>query len=91
MTRKTVKNPRVFRVRHLGEPWGAADHPYYGVEITTDAYRSLPDWVQSQIRHSYLSSNDDDAHCQIVMKARDELEALMRFKKLWAALPKRDE
>jgi len=90
MTRKTVKNPQVFRVRQLHQPWRLPDGaPYHSVEITLSAYRSLPDWVQALVRHNVM--DDNARHCRVVVQARDELEALMRFQKLWAGLPKHDE
>ena len=65
------------------ERWG--EKPY-GVYITLKQLRKLPMWVQEHVNWMYC--NENDRHCYVVIGAKDELQAAMRFKKLWAGLPK---
>lgn len=57
------------------------------VVITLKQLRKLPQWVYDQHLH-WEYSVDNNKHCSVIMTAKDELEAAMRFKKLWAALTK---
>jgi hypothetical protein len=59
------------------------------VVITIKQFRKLPEWVQPHINWTY--SVDADDHREIIIQAKDELEAAMRFRKLWAALTKLGE
>lgn len=58
----------------------------YSVYITLKQLRKLPRWVHEHINWMYC--NENDRHCYIVIGAKDELQAAMRFKKLWDGLPK---
>lgn len=55
------------------------------VVITTKQLHKLPKWVRHQHVH-WEYHTDDNRHCDVVIQAKDEIEAYMRFKKLWAAL-----
>jgi hypothetical protein len=90
---KAVKEPRVFNIqRHiiqlLDTPRAKGEWEY-GVEITLSALRSLPDWVLRHIEWEDLGGQP--RHCLVNIVARDELEAMMRFKKLWVGLPKKEQ
>lgn len=55
------------------------------VVITLKQLRKLPEWVYD--RHlQWEYSVDDNEHCEIIIQAKDELQAMMRFNQLWAAL-----
>lgn len=94
---KVVKEPRIFNIqRHdysswLYEPERKGEWQYR-VEISLAALRSLPDWVLYHIEWEDLGGpRDQPRRCVVDIVARDELEAMMRFKKLWAGLPKKEE
>jgi hypothetical protein len=55
------------------------------VIITLKQFRKLPEWVRETHIHWEFSA-DVDAHVEVIIQAKDELEAMMRFNKLWAAL-----
>lgn len=57
----------------------------FHVTITLKQLRKLPMWVQSQIHWLYDPNN---RHCTVVVQADDELQAMTRFNRLWAGLPK---
>lgn len=61
------------------------NHPYgvYNVYITLYQIRKLPSWVTKNL-DVYL--DDDAKHALWRIDAKDELEALMRFRRLWDAL-----
>jgi hypothetical protein len=59
----------------------------FHVLITLKQLRKLPRWVQEQIHWMY---GTDSRHCVVVIGAEDELQASIRFNKLWAGLPKED-
>jgi hypothetical protein len=54
------------------------------VIITAKQLNRLPEWVNPHINWSF--SPDGDSHREIAIEAKDELQAMMRFNKLWAAL-----
>jgi hypothetical protein len=87
---KSVKEPRVFGIRRAAISFWTRDDlkgdHHYEVEIALSAMHSLPLWVRLQI--SWEDLLDSSNRCIVHMPARDELQALIRFKDLWAGLPK---
>jgi hypothetical protein len=61
----------------------------FNVIITLKQLRKVPEWVLINTFWEYSVGNDN--HCEVIIQAKDELEAAMRFKKLWAALTKLGE
>ena len=91
MTRKTVKKPKVISIHKneygwMYDPEAAPPPSSCSVRITLAALRSLPRWVQEHLHWEYIF--DKPKHCALQIQAKDELEAFMRFEKLWAGLPK---
>jgi hypothetical protein len=93
---KVVKQPQIFNIkRHIVQLLDAPRAKgewQYGVEISLAALRSLPDWVLYHIEWEDLGGpRGQPRRCVVDIMARDELEAMMRFKKLWAGLPKKEQ
>jgi hypothetical protein len=63
------------RYRHEGD---------LNVVITAKQFNKLPEWVKPHVDWAY--SGADDNHREITIQAKDELQAMMRFNKLWAAV-----
>lgn len=77
-----AKGPRILGIyahRHCNE----GD---LNVVITAKQFNKLADWVKSHVHWVY--SVDNDNHREVVIEAKDELQAMMRFNQLWAGLPK---
>lgn len=88
---KSVKEPKVISIHKntygwMSDPDEVDPHPSCSVRITLHALRSLPKWVQDHLHWEYVL--DKPKHCALQILANDELEALVRFRKLWAGLPK---
>ena len=88
---KTVKKPKIISIHKnhyawLSDPDEKDPKPSCSVRITLHALRSLPDWVRDHLHWEYVVGNNK--HCALQIQAKDELEAFMRFEKLWAGLPK---
>lgn len=82
-----MKGPRVLAI-HREPDYGGRDldDPLsFHITITIKQLRKLPMWVQSQLHWIY---DTNVRHCVVVIQAKDELEAFIRFNKLWAGLPK---
>lgn len=91
MTRKTVRKPKIISIHKneygwMYDPEDVPPPPSCSVRITLHALRSLPKWVQDHLHWEYVLG--EPRHCALQMQAKDELEAFMRFNKLWDALPK---
>lgn len=82
------KGPRIISVYPEPDYGGRdPDDPRsFHVYITLKQLHKLPRWVREQIHWMYAAMND--RHCAIVIQAEDELQAAIRFNKLWAGLPK---
>lgn len=92
--RKTVKKPKVISIHKneyewMYDPKDAMPPSSCSVRITLHALRSLPSWVQDHLHWEYII--DNNKHCALHIQAKDELEAFMRFEKLWVGLPKGGE
>jgi hypothetical protein len=74
------KGPRILGV--YKSRYGSEDD--LRIIITAKQFRRLPEWVKPHINWMY--SVDDDEHREVVIEAKDELEAALRFNKLWTAL-----
>lgn len=86
------KGPRILSIFETPDFGGGyrEDKPkQFHVTITLKQLRALPDWVQEHLHWSYTYANNK--HCELIIQAKDELEAMMRFKKLWAGLPKKED
>jgi hypothetical protein len=73
------KGPRILRIENErgGDEWS--------VKITFKQLMRLSTWVwRDHLRWQY----DGDHHALVLIQAKDELEAMMRFNQLWAGLPK---
>lgn len=77
-----TKNPKIFSVEKNPYDYSDDGTEFY-VEISLRALRSLPDWVSEHISWQYAPANN---RCRVEIEAKDELEAMMRFRKLWEAL-----
>lgn len=82
-----MKGPRVLGIYREPDYGGQDDDeiPKFHVVITTKQMRKLPRWVQDHIYWHYTPRVE---HVELVMQAKDPLEAFTRFEKLWAGLPK---
>lgn len=80
------KGPRILGIYKLEYDNEDAPNSFH-VLITLKQLRRLPKWVQSQLYWEYTG---DIRHCAVLIEAKDELQAMMRFNKLWAGLPKED-
>jgi hypothetical protein len=58
----------------------------YSVYITLRQLKRLPQWMWDHI--NWVHCHENSTHCYVVISAKDELQAAMRFNKLWAGLPK---
>ena len=72
-----AKPIKVISVREA--PWG----PGCYVTVTKHQFMKLPNWVRDFTPYNYPNNHK---HIEIRVYAKDELEAMMRFQKLWAAL-----
>ena len=85
-----TKGPNILRVQE-GAIWetlryeSRGERPY-SVYITLKQLRKLPPWAQEHLDWVYCAHNN--RHCYVNIGAKDELQAAMRFNKLWAGLPK---
>lgn len=61
----------------------------FQVFFTRHQHDKLPGWVTHSLR--FYDDYDNPRHCYMWVEAKDELQAMMRFEKLWAALPKEEE
>lgn len=91
---KSVKMPKILSISKNDDHWLYDDEhtereSTFSVKITLRALRSLPLWVQAHLHWAYCM--ESNVHCDMQIGANDELEAMLRFKKLWAALPKEGE
>lgn len=79
---KPVKIIKVEKVLHITEPT-------FRVLITKRMYNRLPSWVHHQARaRSYANENHySTPYVYFLVQAKDELEAMMRFRRFWAGLP----
>lgn len=78
-----AKGPRILGIKHW--PW---DHQSeFAVTITTRQANRVPDWVKIHMKEY----DQENGYTDVLIQAKDELEAMMRFKKLWAGLPKKGE
>lgn len=83
-----MKGPRVLGIYKEPDYGGDQDPDYilkFHVIITTKQMRKLPLWVRDHLYWHYTPRAD---HVELVIQAKDELEAFMRFERLWASLPK---
>lgn len=78
----TKKGPRILGIR----PWGAPNA--WAVKITQKQFLRVPEWVHCHLHYFYT---DSPQHVEIISKAKDEIEAAIRFQKMWAGLPKEGE
>lgn len=84
-----VKGPRILGIR----PWanvGGADRKF-AVKITNRQLMRIPEWVRDQFDWYYGDRYNDQTYVEVIIRAKDELEAAMRFQKLWAGLPKEEK
>lgn len=82
-----MKGPKILSI-HPEPDYGGRDPDdplSFHITITLKQLRKLPIWVQEQIHWMYANNSK---HCYVVIRAKDELEAFMRFDKLWSGLPK---
>lgn len=75
------KSPRILGVRQ----WFGPDE--WAVLITQKQFFRVPRWVHYHMHYFY----EPPRHVVIIILAKDELEAMMRFNQLWADLPKEGE
>lgn len=85
-----TKGPRILAITEASawetEMYAIRAEKPYNVYMTLKQLKKLPRWVWDQLNWLYCSENN--RHCYVVISAKDELQAAMRFKKLWAGLPK---
>ena len=83
------KGPRILGIYPEPDYGGREpdDPRSFHVYITLKQLYKLPRWVREQIHWIYAT---ESRHCIVVIQAEDELQASIRFNKLWAGLPKED-
>ncbi len=83
-----MRGPKVLAV--VPDPYwdmmGEKNERTYSVYITLHQMKKVPSWMRDHINWNYCP--DINKHCYVSVTAKDELQAVTRFNKLWAALPK---
>jgi hypothetical protein len=70
---------------------GAHSPNIYDVYITKRQVMALPAWVHGYHGATRFFEGANPKHRYTPIKAKDELEAMMRFQKLWVALKSIEE
>jgi hypothetical protein len=73
------------------ESVGAHSPNIYDVYITKRQVMALPAWVHGYHGATRFFEGANPKHRYTPIKAKDELEAMMRFQKLWVALKSIEE
>ena len=81
MADKKPKKPKLWVLDVEKSTW---DDDEYAVTVTKRQVDKLPKWVLKAGPRWFGGANP--RHVQTVIQAKDELEAMARFYKLWAAL-----
>lgn len=84
--RKQRKKPKIWVLSVDKTMW---DEGSFAVTVTKQQVKKLPDWVLEIGPAWYGLSNNKHVYTHI--KAKDELEAMTRFYKLWAGLTSIEE
>lgn len=79
------KPPRVLKVVK-NRFWQEDGQHIYGVCITRYQLMKLPYWVRDKM--AFTEDENNSRHVWTRLLATDPLQALTRFNKLWAGLPK---
>lgn len=80
MSKGPRTGPRILRVAKWYD-----DEDEWSVKITFKQLMRLPTWVW---RNHLRWQHDGNHHALVIIEAKDELQAMMRFNQLWAGLPK---
>jgi hypothetical protein len=73
------------------ESMGAYTPKRYRVYITKRQVMKLPAWVHEYQGAVEFLDDTNPKHRYTIIKAKDELEAMIRFQKLWVALKSIEE
>ena len=80
--------PRVLDIRP-SPAFVSVSPQYFIVTITKHQYRKLAPWLDETLR--FWDDGDNPRRVWVRIQAKDELEAIMRFRKLWVGLPKKEQ
>lgn len=62
---------------------------YFIVTITKHQFNKLVSWTDDILR--FWEDSTNSRYMWVRIQAKDELEAIMRFRKLWVGLPKNEQ
>ena len=62
---------------------------YFIVTITKHQFNKLVSWTDDILR--FWEDSTNSRYMWVRIQAKDELEAIMRFRKLWVGLPKKEQ
>ncbi len=86
MADKKPKKPKLWVLDVEKSTW---DYGEYAVTVTKRQVDKLPKWVRNAGPRWFGTANNKHVYTHI--EAKDELEAMARFYKLWAALKSIEE
>ena len=85
MARENI--PRVISVKAI--PFISGAPQYFIVTITKHQFNKLASWTDDILR--FWEDSTSSRYMWVRIRAKDELEAVMRFRKLWVGLPKKEQ
>lgn len=79
--------PRVISAKVIPHTYGGPQ--YFIVTITKHQHRKLASWTDDIL--PFWEDSANSRYMWVRIQAKDELEAIMRFRKLWVGLPKKEQ
>ena len=79
--------PRVISAKAI--PHISGSPQYFIVTITKHQFNKLVSWTDDILR--FWEDSTNSRYMWVRIQAKDELEAIMRFRKLWVGLPKKEQ
>lgn len=79
--------PRVISAKAI--PYINGGPQYFIVTITKHQFNKLVSWTDDILR--FWEDSTNSRYMWVRIQAKDELEAIMRFRKLWVGLPKKEQ
>lgn len=79
--------PRVISAKAI--PYINGGPRYFIVTITKHQFNKLVSWTDDILR--FWEDSTNSRYMWVRIQAKDELEAIMRFRKLWVGLPKKEQ
>ena len=79
--------PRVISAKAIPHIHGGPH--YFIVTITKHQFNKLVSWTDGILR--FWEDSTNSRYMWVRIQAKNELEAIMRFRKLWVGLPKKEQ